>query len=348
MLGISTYLKDLSVSYLEEAAKVGVKFVFSSFHIPEEDFSNGNETLPLLIKTCQEKGLNLVTDVSPVTFEKLNIPFGNMTALKKLGIKCIRLDYGFDDISELEKLQKEFQLFLNASIIDEKFLLKLMDSNLEMDKIKFCHNFYPKNETGLSDDSFKRKNNIFSSLKFSSVAFVPGNILKRFPLYEGLPTLEGHRGENTYVAAVDLIHRFSVSNVCVGDSLASISSLRMIATYMEEKILTLPVHLNSEYNHLYNEIFRVRPDIPEKIVRLSSPRISDIPIRKTQKRLKGDITMDNLLAGRYSGEMNICKESLPFKASANTIGFVSPEYISLINAIDRYTRIKFISLEEVD
>lgn len=348
MLGISTYLQDLSVPYLKKAAEVGAKFVFSSFHIPEEDFSNINETLPLLIKTCQENHLQLVPDVSPVTFEKLNIPSGDTEALKKLGIQALRLDYGFNDISQLEKLQKDFQLFLNASVINEGFLAQLMASNLKMEELKFCHNFYPKGETGLSEVEFLKKNQIFSKLGLSSMAFVTGDVLKRFPLYEGLPTLEIHRGKDPYVAAVELMEKFGVTDICIGDSEASIATLEMIETYMKEKIMTLPAHFTKEYQHLYEEPLKVRPDLPEKIIRLSTPRIPEIPIGKTANRKKGTITMDNSLAGRYSGEINLCKEDLPFKASANTIGFIAPVYLELLHYVNRDTRIKFIPIEMLD
>ena len=39
MLGISVYFQDLDYDYLEKAAKVGAKYIFTSLHIPEEDYS---------------------------------------------------------------------------------------------------------------------------------------------------------------------------------------------------------------------------------------------------------------------------------------------------------------------
>ena len=49
--------------------------------------------------------------------------------------------------------------------------------------------------------------------------------------------------------------------------------------------------------------------------------------------------MENKLAGRYSGEVHIIKESLPFEARTNVIGFIHPEYIDIIDYIDAQTTI---------
>ena len=73
MLGISVYFQDLDLDYLEKAKECGAEYVFTSLHIPEEDYSDLEEKLPLFLKTCHNLGLKVVPDVSPVTFEKLQI-----------------------------------------------------------------------------------------------------------------------------------------------------------------------------------------------------------------------------------------------------------------------------------
>ena len=50
MLGISVYFQDLDETYLKEAAKVGAKYVFTSLHIPEEDYSHLDDVLPHFIE----------------------------------------------------------------------------------------------------------------------------------------------------------------------------------------------------------------------------------------------------------------------------------------------------------
>ena len=50
MLGISVYFQDLNLKYLEEAKKCGAKYVFTSLHIPEEDYSDLDQKLPLFFR----------------------------------------------------------------------------------------------------------------------------------------------------------------------------------------------------------------------------------------------------------------------------------------------------------
>ncbi|MFZ8764164.1 MupG family TIM beta-alpha barrel fold protein [Enterococcus diestrammenae] len=347
MLGVSVYLKDLDVSYLEQAAKIGAKYVFTSLHIPEEDFSDIDVKLPLLLETCRNNDLLLVPDVSPVTFEKLQIPAGDMEALKALGVKAVRLDYGFDDIHQLVTLQKDFILFLNASVVSLTFLQQAEAAGLDLNEIQMAHNFYPKTDTGLSASAFEADNRKLVERGLKIMAFVPGDALKRFPLYQGLPTLEKHRGVHPFVAAVELIKDFGVTDILIGDSLARFATLEMIQRYLQERVLTLPVALYGGHQDFYGQELAVRRDIPEKVVRLATPRIPKIAIEKTLQRKKGMITMENELGGRYSGEINLCREDLPFSAATNCIGFVHPEFVDLLQWVDRDTKIRFEPIDFV-
>lgn len=344
MLGISTYLQDLDVNYLKAAAEIGAKYVFTSLHIPEEDFSDIDVKLPLLLKTCQELDMTLVPDVSPVTFEKLGVKAGDMESIKQLGIKALRLDYGFDDVQQLIELQKDFELMLNASVVSKDFLEKAQKAGLDLSKVEMAHNFYPKVETGLSKVSFEKTNQTFEGFGTPLLTFVPGDKKKRFPLYQGLPTIENHRGKHPFVAAVELIQRYGVRDIIIGDSEARLSTLQMIQSYMADKVLTLPVFF--EDKELYGE-FGVRRDIPERVIRLATPRIPEIEIKKSLDRKKGMITQENLLGGRYSGEIQLCKEALPYSSSSNVLGFIHPEFVELLDYIDSQTRIKFVSIEEI-
>src|SRR5699024_12146026 len=90
------------------------------------------------------------------------------------------------------------------------------------------YNFYPHTDTGMGWTDFKRKNWMLKDYGLRTQAFVPGDALKRFPLYEGLPTVEKHRGVSPYVAAVELIHVANVDDVFIGDSKAYINNVQYI------------------------------------------------------------------------------------------------------------------------
>ena len=92
MLGISVYFRDYDEQYLKEVAKAGAKYVFTSLQIPEEDYSSLDQKLPAFFKLCNELGLEVIPDVSPVTLERLGIPKNDFKALKEKGFNHIQVD----------------------------------------------------------------------------------------------------------------------------------------------------------------------------------------------------------------------------------------------------------------
>lgn len=339
MLGISVYFQDLNFEYLEQAKQCGAKYVFSSLHIPEEDYSTLNQKLPKFLEKCKELDLMVVPDVSPVTFEKLNIENQDYKKLKELGFEALRLDYGFDDYEVIKDLQKDFYLMLNASAVSEDYLEGAKKANVDFNKLALTHNFYPLNETGLGLDYFKEKNKFFEKYGLTIQAFVCGDVLKRFPLYEGLPTIEKHRTMNPYVAAVELMHDCNMKDILIGDSEASLATLRNIKEYMDRKVMRIKCHLEKDYEYLYEKEIAVRRDESDNLVRLTLPRTPNVPIFHNTIRKRGYIVMENKLAGRYSGEVHLIRKDLPFEARSNVIGFLHPEYIDILDFIDGKTTI---------
>lgn len=339
MLGISVYFQDLDIEYLKKAAQCGAKFVFTSLHIPEEDYSDLGTKLPLFLKTCQQCGLQVVPDISPVTFEKLNVEKGDYHHLKEMGFTSLRLDYGFDDYEIIKELQKDFYLMLNASVVNQAYLDGAIAAGVNMNKLALTHNFYPRKETGLGLKAFNKRNEIFKSYGMTVQAFVCGDVLKRFPVYEGLPTLECHRDKHPLCAAVELVHECGIKDVLIGDSKASIETLRSINAYMESKTLHIKAHLEADFKHLYGQVIKVRKDQPEQVVRLAMPRVAGVEVFHNTLRPKGSITMQNKLAGRYGGEVHLNKIDMEMDARVNVIGFIHPEYVELLDYIDDDTTI---------
>lgn len=345
MLGISIYFTDLNENYLTNAAKAGAKYVFTSLQIPEEDHSQFNQKLPQLIDRCKSLGLELIPDVSPVIWQMLGIKEGDFPKLKEEGFTALRLDDGFDDFDLVKKLQQDFTIVLNASLVTPQYLDQVRKAGVDTNQIVLTYNFYPHTDTGMGWESFKRKNWLFKDLGLKTQAFVPGDVLKRFPLYEGLPTVEKHRGLLPYVAAVELIHEANVDDIFIGDSEASIQQLKYIVDYQKDKVMNLECHLLPAYENLYDQVIGVRKDVPEKIIRLNHKRVPNVAIDHTLTRKKGTIVMQNKLAQRYSGELSLTKTDLPFEARSNVIGFISPEFVDLLKYIDADTKIVLRKME---
>lgn len=348
MLGISVYFQDLDLVYLEEAAKYGATMVFTSLHIPEEDYSTLDEKLPIFLAKCQELGLSLVPDVSPVTFEKLGVAPNEYAKLKEMGFQFLRLDYGFDDYEVIKVLSKDFHLMLNASVVDEVYIQGALAAQVPFEKITLMHNFYPHQGTGLGFAYFMQKNEVFHRFGLRIQAFVCGDELKRFPLYEGLPTLEKHRTMHPYVAAVELQKVCGVDDIIIGDSKAKIETLRMIQTYMNDHTMIIKAHFEPGYEQFYEGTYPCRKDLSDRVVRIITPRISDVAVYHNTIRPRGAITMDNRLFGRYGGEVQLLKEDFGMDARVNVIGYLHPEFIDLLDYIDADTTIKFERMETSD
>ncbi|MEG0166038.1 MupG family TIM beta-alpha barrel fold protein [Anaerorhabdus sp.] len=341
MLGVSAYFKDLDLNYLEEVSKCGVKFVFTSIHIPEDDKEDIERKLPIFIEQCQKLDLFIVPDVSPRTFEKLGLSINDFEGLKNKGFKAIRLDFGFDDPAEITKLQKDFIVMLNASVMTKEDLLKCEKAGLELDKIILTHNFYPHKNTGLDENYFIERNSDFVSMGLRIQAFVCGDDLRRYPLYEGLPTLEKHRGINPFVASVELMKKYGITEIMIGDSKAKIETIKHIHEYMENNVIHIKASLEEPYEYMYNECFSIRPD-SGKLIRLAIQRNNNVEQFHTVNRPVGSITMDNQLYGRYSGEVSLVNDDLECDARVNVIGYIHQEYIPLLAYLDKEIRIKFI------
>lgn len=342
MLGISSYFKDLDYEYLEKASQIGAKYLFTSLHIPEEDLSKLDQELPRFLEQCKKFGLELVPDISPMTFEKLGVKPNDYKALKELGFKVLRLDYGFDDFEVVKTLLEDFDLMLNASVVNEAYILEAKAAGVDFSRISMLHNFYPKTETGLSFEYFNEMNQAFLRHDIKIMAFVPGDLLKRFPLYEGLPTVEQHRQKNPYVSTVELVYKYGVKDILIGDSKAHYHTLQYMQAYMENREMHIPVVLTDEGKKTLESSYNVRRDLSETVVRLLKERVPNIEIKNNNARFRGSITIENKLSGRYSGEIQITKKDFPMDARTNVLGFIHPDYVELVDYIDRDTQIKFV------
>lgn len=346
MLGISVYLSEYDPEYIEKAAKVGCKLVFTSLQIPEEDTEIVKRNLKYLIQKCNELQLDMMVDISPVTFEKLGIKENDYDVLSKLGIKTVRLDSGFDDFNLIKELQRHFDVVLNASLADKDYIHKAKEAGVKLSKLNLTYNYYPHTDTGLSWMIFKEQNKKLAKQGLITQAFIPGDIEKRFPLYEGLPTVEEQRGMKPYVAGMQLIKEAKVNNVIVGDPKISINSLKELQLYQESGIVTLHCNLDKSAEDLYGKVVEIRKDQPSNLIRLSLPRKEDIPQVNALNRNRGSIVMQNELAKRYSGEVYVIKHSLPFESRSNIIGYISLNELPLLDLITYPDKVKFVPISE--
>ncbi|EEM37595.1 hypothetical protein bthur0004_66190 [Bacillus thuringiensis serovar sotto str. T04001] len=319
----------------------GVKTIFTSLHIPEEQIDH--QVIKDFLENSKENNRDVVIDISNNTLQVIGI--NNYLEMKELGVKTVRIDFGISD-EEIVELQKYFRIVLNASTLDEQKICELQEKGLNLKNIVAMHNFYPREYTGISLEFFVGKNRIFKKNGIKVWTFIPGNKMLRGPVFAGLPTVEKHRNQLPYVSFVELSQRYDIDGIFIGDPQIDDDTLDLIMKFDNEGIITLPTSELSPYipkDIIYNNRF----DESEAVIRIEQGR--DLFSKNEQlyittkpgERLIGTITIDNTGYFRYIGETQIMKRNLPEDSRVNCIGRIDYKYLNLLDHVKAGTKIKF-------
>ncbi len=343
--GLDNSLEE-NLQLMHEAARLGMKRVFTSFHIPETDTEAFRQDIGNIMGCARELGLEMISDISPATCELLGIGQEDLEAYAKLGIHTLRLDYGYgaETIARLSRNAYDIKIQLNASTITEEFIQELHQAEADFGQIDALHNFYPREGTGLSEEFFCKKNSLLHRAGIKIGAFVPSSQgRRRSPLQAGLPTLEEHRQYTTDLASRHLA-ALEVDFIIISDSLPTNEELQQLAMLGKDKepIVHIKARLHSknpEIARLLSQPLTARLDEARDAIRAQEGRplvkkmeLSISP-ENTIERKSGDITLDNEGYGRYMGELQILKNPLPPDPRTNIVATVLPEEIFLLKYI---------------
>lgn len=314
--------------------------IFTSLHIPEDQSSDYIYSVQRMCDWLYRKGYQVIADVSPRTLSYLQCNDW-IELFKRYRLKRLRIDYGFS-LEEVVALARRLPIAINASTISPDALLPLLDGK---ENLIVMHNYYPKPETGLSVENFSKRNMQFHQMGLEVCSFIPGDLQKRRPLYAGLPTLERDRLLPPFVAFA--LSAQETDGVFVGDIGISSKQLDWIHCYQQKDIVTMPVQTFTSSIECFHKTYTVRVDSPKTSWRLAESREyasigrSILP-ENTKTRVRGCITMDNVLYQRYAGEMQIITNELPANPRVNVIGKIPKEYHFLFNMPMIGKRLRFI------
>lgn len=328
--------KQLSSLFLEGSA------VFTSLHISEEMDEGYVTRVEEMMDFLKETGYKVIADVSKRSLDVFHEK-DLLSLSERLKIDVLRIDYGFSE-EEMLRTAKHVPICLNASTITEDFAKMLKETG---GRFYAMHNFYPRPETGLDIEQFIKRNEMLRSYGIDVMAFIPGNSTLRGPIFEGLPTLEKHRGVMPYLSFTDMQNRFKISNIFVGDGVLTSQEAEDIRVLIEENIYQIRANLREENAELYDSVFTVRIDSPKEIIRIQESREyatkgETIKPRNTHARPRGTITMDNERYRRYSGEVQILRTDFGEDERVNIIGEVSEEYLDVLDLMPNGSRIRLI------
>ena len=345
-LGHSLYLSSIAAqcSALGGCSNSGTP-VFLSLHISEEFDDTYCSRAEKLCHDLADRGFRIIADVSV----KTQAQFGCSDLVElaqKLRLWAIRIDYGFST-EEISAMAKRIPVVINASTLSPEDARLIATGG---GQVVAMHNFYPRPETGLDEDYLLETTRALHDAGLKVLAFIPGDTQKRGPLFEGLPTLEAHRNILPSAAFVDLVQRFGMDEIFVGDPGISATEAARIERYCQEGIISVPATLDKPYEHLYNQVFTCRHDSPKWLVRIMESRTYSCPGATVEPencvpRSRGTITMDNRNYGRYSGEIMLIRQELPADDRVNVIGRIPESAYLLLDHIRRGQKFTLVRMD---
>jgi hypothetical protein len=311
-VGLGHSLSD-SLNYIKTAHNYGYTRLFTSLHIPEANEEELLTDIKKFIMSAAALGFSITADISPRTLSLLGASLTDLTPLTALGLSALRIDYGFspEQIARLSRLTN-IEIELNASTIAPDILKNIIDAGTDVNKLRACHNYYPRPDTGLSLNLFAERCRLFRAKGIPVLAFIPSKTQPRAPIFAGLPTLEKHRSCSSVTAAKELIASRLLDGILFGDPLAAPKELAKVAALdpniIELNVIPQPDISAAERHILFDTIHTNRLDPGEHILRSQESRTlakQDINPRAVSPRVLGTVTIDNQSYLRYMGEMQI-------------------------------------------
>ncbi len=350
MLGFSAYLHSSltksDLTMFDKFVQAGFKGVFTSINLPEDDPQVLLTNLKALGQLCDDNELGLTLDVSSSALKRLNLALPqDFKVFKDLHVTMLRIDDGIS-IPEIAQLSQEVKIALNASTIVQSEIDELQDNKADFTNLEAWHNYYPRENTGLDAGWFAKKNQWLKENGFTVMAFIAGNENLRAPVYKGLPTLEENRYENPFVAALDM-NALGVDRIYIGDPAITTTTFEQFRNYFVEDVLQISVHLNHAPAYI-TQLFHQRADVSRDVVRLREGRSlvsNEIKPLNSGVRKQGAITLDNVLSGRYQGELQLVKYQLPADNTVNVIGQIVDADLGLLKYCMANQAIQLVDIE---
>lgn len=321
----------------------GNPYVFISMHIAEEGKGDYPAQMKKMCEEVRSLGYQLIADVSKRTLDY----FGNSDIIaiaKEYGVSVLRPDFGFR-LEELVDIAKQIPICLNATNLKKDEISAILQAG---GQVLAMHNYYPRTETGLDEEFFCRRNSILREMGVPIMAFIPADICKRGPIFDGLPTLEKHRYLPPYVAYLDMVLNFGVENIFVGDGAVSEKEWQKIEYFRQNGVFYIPIQtLSDRYDDLlFHRPYTIRDDSPRWLKRLMESRQFSTFGRTVEPELAlprkaGSVTIDNINYSRYSGEMQIAIENLPLDERVNVIARIPEKYLKMLPFLKSETKIQF-------
>ncbi|MDN6629783.1 MAG: MupG family TIM beta-alpha barrel fold protein [Staphylococcus equorum] len=335
MHGFSIYLgQPIDKPYIKRMITSGYSTIFTSVQIPEENESTKYRYLGELLDYLSNEQLTYMIDINPLLLDHNFYQFLHQYETAEF---MIRIDHSTSLNVVNDIISNGFKCCINASIISEQLLQQLYHELKDFTYLCYCHNYYPRPDTGLEPQFVASQNNLI--LKYNAQAdifgFITGSTL-RGPLYKGLPTIESTRYQHP-IQSAQLLKDNLVEHVMIGDPLIDSHTAQQLITFLHHRHFNLNIELlDDQVSSILFKPHTVRADNPAHVIRSQEARLycdTEIQPFSTNGRNFGAITVDNKLNGRYQGELQIIKNDLPPHDHINVVGEVKKNDLPLIQCM---------------
>ncbi len=357
-IGLSVYPDFQSYDVIEQqllaAAEWGYTRVFTSIQLGNLGFERSEaqpEDFKKVLHLCQKLKMITHVDINDVIFDQLGASLEDLSPLKDLGVNVLRLDGGFG-LEETVKLTLNTQgIIIEDNPVMHPELFKKARAVLERgnpSQYRLCHNFFPRNETGLDFDHTQEISEKLQEMGLKSGIFITSqsstNDLNLSG--NGVCTLEDHRYLPAELAFSELRNTGVYDIILFGDSHPSLKDLKAVSEIAHKDYCELEVWLDQDLpldqrTVVLETLHHARVDQPKSVVRSTQTRkrMSVGPHRCIERPYLS-ITLDNDRSNRYEGELQITCEDLGPNPVCNVIGQVKPTCKRLLEQV-KYSHVSF-------
>jgi len=329
-IGISVYpdfygTEDLKAQ-VSKAAKLGYTRVFTSIQLGNLGFEKtkgeDNQDFQVLFDLCDQYKMIVHVDINDRVLKKIGGSPKDLSCIAKMKIKVLRLDGGFSDeeVAEMTKNPYGIEIEDNTSMVDQpENRIKTIIKQGNLTQFVACHNFFPRNDTGLSFKDTVDLAALYASYGIKNGVFIASltspNDLNQSGI--GVPTVEDHRYTPPHIAFSELRNTGLFDYILFGDSVPSDEELEAVAHAATLDYVEIPVWLDAKLPEsikkiLTETVLLSRPDQPETVLRATQTRQNcGIQVYHPIKRPAYSITIDNVNSNRYEGEVQIMLRDLP-------------------------------------
>lgn len=368
-LGISVYPdkspKEEVYAYMEKAAKLGFKRIFTCFlSIPEDKRESYLVEFKEFMTKAHELGYEVAADTNPEVFKLIGATPDNLKPFVDLGLDIIRMDgnFGTQGDIQLTRNQDNIKIEFNASMDSGVELLIKNGGNRE--QIIMCHNFFPERYTGLDFDLFQEYNRYWKELNLHTAAFVSSNnenTIGPWQVFCGLPTVEIMRGLPIDLQARLMLAAGNVDDILIGNYPATDEELEALSKInfqaIEMRVDEVPEITANEQMIMYEfGPHWDRYDHSSFMLRSSMPRVKfkekasvqdfglssnqtvvdkNIPHHDCDKKVftRGDVLIVNDNLAHYRGELEIVLTEIPNDGERNLVATIKEEELQLLDFI---------------